>query len=84
MLSDGHKGVTSIHKPDFDQGRVDGQKAKLSNAAPSTYAIVGMDAYAMGYRAAFFERGQSLADKKPDPLTESIATNKGSHRQYGS
>src|SRR5215468_5534956 len=38
----------------YENGLVEGRIAKVSNVPPSTYAMVGSDKYAQGYRAAYF------------------------------
>jgi hypothetical protein len=41
------------------QGFVDGEMARRRGAPPSTYARVGIDDYSLGFRAGYYERGNS-------------------------
>jgi hypothetical protein len=41
------------------QGFVDGEMTRRRGAAPSAYARVGIDDYSLGFRAGYYERGNS-------------------------
>src|SRR5690349_18562184 len=45
-----------LRRSAYERGLTEGKIAKISNIAPSTYAIVGMDDYARGFRTAYFRR----------------------------
>ena len=40
----------------FAEGYVNGQAARWRGIPPSSYIIVGVDDYALGFRAGYFER----------------------------
>lgn len=41
------------------QGFVEGEISRRRGAAPSIYAQVGIDDYCLGFRAGYYERGES-------------------------
>jgi hypothetical protein len=41
------------------QGFVDGEMSRRRSAPPSAYARVGIDDYSLGFRAGYYERGNS-------------------------
>lgn len=41
------------------QGFVDGEMSRRRGALPSAYARVGIDDYCQGFRAGYYERGES-------------------------
>ena len=41
------------------QGFVDGEMFRRRGAPPSSYAQVGIDDYSLGFRAGYYERGNS-------------------------
>lgn len=50
------------------QGFVDGEVSRRRGAAPSTYAQVGIDDYCLGFRAGFYERGESQPKSAAKPF----------------
>ena len=62
----------------YAQGFVDGEMSRRRSALPSAYARVGIDDYGQGFRAAFYERGESrpkvgAANPLGRPLKDSFA-----------
>jgi len=48
------------------RGYVDGEAFRLRGKQPSTYALVGIDEYCLGFRAGYYERQDlGLADFPP-------------------
>jgi hypothetical protein len=50
------------------QGFVDGEMFRRRGAAPSTYTQVGIDDYSLGFRAGYYERGNSQPKSATTPL----------------
>jgi hypothetical protein len=50
------------------QGFVDGEMSRRRGAPPSTYARVGIDDYSLGFRAGYYERGNSQPKGAATPL----------------
>jgi hypothetical protein len=50
------------------QGFVDGEMSRRRSAPPSAYAQVGIDDYSLGFRAGYYERGNSQPNGAATPL----------------
>jgi hypothetical protein len=50
------------------QGFVDGEMSRRRGAPPSTYVKVGIDDYCLGFRAGYYERGNSQSKRAATPL----------------
>lgn len=62
--------------PDFAAGFLKGEYSRKSSARLSTYALVGLDDYCLGFRAGYFARRNSAATRAEIPAEpESAALN---------
>jgi len=46
------------------RGYVDGENFRRLGTVPSTYALVGIDDYGLGFRAGYFERDAAASNRK--------------------
>lgn len=46
--------------PVYAEGFLDGENSRRRGAMPSKYAQVGIDAYSLGFRAGYYERGRPV------------------------
>jgi hypothetical protein len=53
------------------KGYVDGEICRLRSKKPSKYALVGIDEYSLGFRAAYYERHNEAPKPDVSPNTDS-------------
>jgi hypothetical protein len=51
------------------QGYVEGEKYRRQSLALSVYHKVGIDEFALGFRAAYYKRGDPFAESNPRQLS---------------
>jgi hypothetical protein len=49
----------------YAQGFVEGESFRRHGSKPSKYAEIGIDDYSLGFRAGYYERGQSSTRNSP-------------------
>lgn len=52
------------------QGYIDGETHRRRGVPPSQGALVGIDDYALGFRAGYFERRNSLSARSSNPAVQ--------------
>ena len=50
---------------DHAKGYVDGESCRLRGKRPSTFALIGIDEYCLGFRAGYFERENAASTASP-------------------
>lgn len=59
-----------IRKEQYEQGCADGAASRASRLSLTPYLRVGIDDYAKGYRAGYFERRVGTLDERAFPKAE--------------
>ena len=63
------------------QGFVDGEISRRRGAAPSAYAQVGIDDYCLGFRAGYYDRGESRPRMPASSVTRAFKDNVAGGRE---